>query len=86
MKDQFPQIVKLSNIYYLYSKWNMSGAFEPKTKLSTNLQKLAHATNSSTDFTSKHIADATHLVNRVMEFMKSRLSRTHGVRTHVGIV
>jgi hypothetical protein len=72
MKDQFPQIVKLSNIYYLYPKWNMSGAFEPKTKFSTHLQKLAQATNSSTDFKSKHIADANHLVNRVMEFMKSR--------------
>jgi hypothetical protein len=69
MKDGFPQIVKLSNIYYLYPKWNVSGAFEPKTKLSTHLQKLAQA---STDFKSKHIADANHLVNRVMEFMKSR--------------
>ncbi|CAK9863589.1 unnamed protein product [Sphagnum jensenii] len=48
-------------------------AFEPKTKLSTHLQKLAQATNSSTDSKSKHIADANHLVNRVMEFMKSSL-------------
>jgi hypothetical protein len=63
MKDQFPQIVKSSNIYYLYPKWNMLGAFEPKTKLSTHLQKLAHATNSNTYSKSKHIADANHLVN-----------------------
>jgi hypothetical protein len=50
----------------------MPGAFEPKTKLSTHLQELAHATNSSIDSKSKHIADANYLVKRVMEFMQSR--------------